>query len=383
MREPLASSRSESPMIRIGVDVGGTFTDFVRIERDAIRVEKRLSSPDDPGRSVLEGVRLLDPGALAPVLHGTTVATNALLEGRGARTAFVTTRGFEDLLALGRGNRAELFRFEPSPRPCLVPVDEGFAFGVDERVGADGLPLRPLRDEDLEQLVKAIADAKVESVAVCLLFSYLYPEHERRVAAAIAELGRHAPMVSLSTQVLPEMREYERASTVAVNAYVMPIVAGYLGRLAQDLSPRSLSVMGSHGGLMSPETASNLAVGTVLSGPAAGVTGALAVARNAGYPRIISFDMGGTSTDVALCDDALPYTAWSEVGGYPVHLPSLDVHTVGAGGGSIVWADAGGGLRVGPRSAGADPGPAAYGRGGAEATLSDANILLGRRRPEA
>ena len=366
----------------LGVDVGGTFTDFVIVGPDGLRVDKRLSSPRDPAESVLAGLAELDPSASLPVVHGTTVATNALLERRGARTAFVTSAGFGDLLALGRAARGELYALEPRDRPNLVPPESDLVFELDERVDAAGLPLRVLTDAEIDRVARALAASGAESVAVCLLFSYLHPEHERRFAAALDTIPGAPAYRSLSVDVLPEFREYERASTTVVNAYVMPLVARYLARLERAAAPRPLAVMGSHAGSLPPETAARLSVSTILSGPAGGVLGALAVARRVGWPRCISFDMGGTSTDVALCDDALPFTSHTQVGGLPVRRPSVDVHTVGAGGGSIVGLDAAGGIRVGPESAGAEPGPAAYGRGGRQPTLTDAQVILGRL-PEA
>lgn len=360
----------------IGVDVGGTFTDFVVMSPAGLRVEKRLSTPDDPSRAVLEGLAELDPMARCPVVHGTTVATNALLERRGARTALIATAGFGDLLALGRGERAELYSLSPRSRPVLVP--EALCFEVDERVGPDGRPLLPLTEAAIDAVVRQVLASGAESVAVCLLFSYLFPDHERAIGAALARAAGGPAHISLSVDVLPEFREYERASTVAVNAYVAPLVARYLQRLAAAAAPRPVSIMGSHAGTLPPAEAARLPVTTILSGPAAGVAGGLAVARRAGFPRVLTFDMGGTSTDVALCDDAIPFTAATAVGGFPVHRPAVDVHTVGAGGGSLVVLDDGGALRVGPASAGASPGPAAYGRGGRAPTVTDAQVVLGR-----
>jgi N-methylhydantoinase A len=360
----------------VGVDVGGTFTDFVLVDGDGFAVLKRASTPTDPAQAVVEGLGALDPGASAAVAHGTTVATNALLERHGARTAFITTRGFGDMLALGRGERSALYSLEPPPRVSLVPPE--LCFEVDERIGADGAVVRALGPAEARRAAARVGASGADAVAVCLLFSYLQPDHERRLGAALAAALGSRAHVSLSVDVLAEFREYERASTTVVNAYVAPLVARYLARLEGAVAPRALSVMGSHAGTLTPRAAGRLPVTTVLSGPAAGVQGALAVAQRAGQPRIISFDMGGTSTDVALCDGAVPFAQTTHVGGVPVHRPSVDVHTVGAGGGSIVRADAGGAVRVGPQSAGADPGPAAYGRGGRLPTVTDAHVILGR-----
>ncbi len=365
-----------TPTRCIGVDVGGTFTDFVWVSAAGCWVEKRLSTPDDPARAVLDGLAEIDPAATSPVVHGTTVATNTLLERRGARTALVATAGFGDLLALGRGERADLYALAPRPRPTLIPAE--LCFELDERVGADGQPILPLDAAALDRTVGQVVASGAEAVAVCLLFSYLRPDHERALGAALARATGGPDHVSLSVDVLPEFREFERASTTAVNAYVAPRVTRYLDRLAAAAAPRPLSVMGSHAGTLPAAEAARLPVTTILSGPAAGVAGGLAVARRAGFPRVLTFDMGGTSTDVALCDDQVPFTAATTVGGFPVHRAAVDVHTVGAGGGSIIAVDAGGALKVGPASAGADPGPAAYGRGGRLPTVTDAHVVLGR-----
>ncbi|RIL11268.1 hypothetical protein DCC79_05400 [bacterium] len=365
----------------LGVDVGGTFTDFVSLGAGGLTVVKRLSTPAAPERSVVAGLADLDPGGHLPVAHGTTVATNALLTGRGARVALVTTAGFGDVLRLGRGDRADLYALAPRPRPSLVPPE--CCIEVDERVGADGRPVRRLTPAALRAAVDGVRRTGADAAAVCLLFSFLYPDHERALGDALRVATDAPGHVSLSLDVLPEIREYERASTVAVNAYVGPVVTDYLARLTAALAPRVLTVMGSHAGTLPAPVAARLPVTTILSGPAAGVLGALAVARRAGAPRIMTCDMGGTSTDVALCDDAVPYTGWTAIQGYPVHRPSVAVHTIGAGGGSVVGVDAGGALRVGPASAGADPGPAAYGRGGRLPTLTDAHVVIGRLRPGA
>jgi len=360
----------------VGVDVGGTFTDLVVTGAGGLTVLKVATSAGDPAASILSGLATIDPHGVLDVAHGTTVATNALLERRGARTALVATEGFADLLRLGRGERSELYALEPVGRAALVPPE--LCFEAAERVAADGVVLRPLRDRDARRLARAVRDAGAESVSVCLLFSYLFDAHERAIGRALDRPARGRPFVSLSVDVLPEFREYERASTVTVNAYVGPLVAGYLMRLARALAPRALSIMGSHAGVLRPVEAARLPVATVLSGPAAGVTGAVAVARRAGRTRCLTLDMGGTSTDVALCEDGVPFSGTIRVAGLPVHRPAVDIHTVGAGGGSFVRADEGGVLRVGPQSAGSQPGPVAYGRGGRSPTVTDAHIVLGR-----
>lgn len=358
----------------VGVDVGGTFTDFALVGPEGLSIHKRATSAPDPSIAVLAGLAELDAAAELTVAHGTTVATNALLERKGARTAFVTTGGFGDTLQLGRGERTDLYALEPRGRVVLVP--EALTFEVEERVGADGAVLRAPGGDHLRDLAGRVRASGAEAVAVSLLFSYLRPDHERAVGAALQAAG--VPYVSLSVDVLPEMREYERASTVVVNAYVAPVVGRYIGRLAAAAAPRELFLMGSHAGVLAPDEAARLPVSTVLSGPAAGVVGALAVASRAGRTRILTFDMGGTSTDVALCDDDVPFTASTVLSGLPIRRPAVDVQTVGAGGGSYLWLDEGGALRVGPESAGSAPGPAAYGRGGDRPTVTDAHVVLGR-----
>ncbi len=362
---------------RIGVDTGGTFTDLVRVDEQGITVHKVRSTPDDPSRAILAGVReLAGEASTTELTHGSTVATNALLERKGARVALLTTAGFEDVLLIGRQTRAELYNFMVEGRKPLI--EPGLTFGVHERLSADGSILTPLDPAELPRLLAALQAAQADSVAVCLLHSYANPAHERTLAEALRAAGL---LVSASHEILPEYREFERWSTTAVNAYVTPLMASYLARLADGLAAGStLRIMQSNGGSISAAHASRAAVQTILSGPAAGVVGAQAVGEASGFTRLITFDMGGTSTDVSLIDHAIGTTVDSVVGDFPVRLPVLDIHTVGAGGGSIVWLDSGGSLRVGPRSAGADPGPACYGKG-TELTVTDANLLLGRLDP--
>lgn len=362
---------------RIGVDVGGTFTDVVVISGDDVTTTKvpTTAEQSDGVVSGIDAARARDRVAL--LAHGTTVATNALLERRGVRTALVTTRGFRDVIEIGRQNRASLYdlaRRRPEP---LVP--RPLRFEVTGRMGPDG-ELEPLDEGDVVTAGDAIAAAGVEAVAVCFLFGYLHPEHERR-AGNILRTRLPGVHVSLSSDVLPEFREYERTSTTVCNAYLGPLVERYLERLVARARGRSLPaplVMQSSGGVLPAEQARALAAGCVLSGPAAGVVGAAHVAAASGSPDVLTFDMGGTSTDVAaVIDGEARATTESIVGGVPIKLPSVDLHTVGAGGGSIAWVDAGGALRVGPRSAGAAPGPACYGRGGDEPTVTDADLYLG------
>lgn len=365
---------------RIGVDTGGTFTDLLAACPDGgLAAVKLPSTPADPARAVLDGLGLLrpaDPQGDVEVIHGTTVGTNTLLERSGGRTALLTTRGFEDLLILGRQARPQLYALAPAVPLPLCP-DE-CCLGLDERLLPDGQVLRPLRQEELERLCQRLRELDVSSIAVVLLHSYANDAHERAVAQALAPLSLP---VSLSSVVLPAHREYERAQATVVDAYVAPVVGAYLRRLQTALENRGVSrlrVMQSTGGAIAAQEAAAAPVRTVLSGPAAGVVGARLVAAASGVTRCVTFDMGGTSTDVALVDGEPQLTSEMQIAGLPLSLPMLAVHTVGTGGGSMVRVDRGGALQLGPRSAGANPGPACYGRGGLEPTLTDADLLLGR-----
>jgi N-methylhydantoinase A len=367
------------PRARLGVDVGGTFTDLVALVDGELRTAKVPSTPKDQARGVVHAIEVaaLAPGAAASFTHGSTVATNALLERRGARTALVTTEGFRDVLEIGRQNRPALYDLTRDRPPALVPRE--LRFTVRERMGPDGV-LVPLDQGSLRAAVGACRDAGVEAVAVCLLFGFLHPEHERQVGAALREALPDVH-VSLSCEVLPELREYERCSTTVCDGYLTPRLAAYLRSLAGEVEALGLPaplVMQSSGGAVEIEAAAASAAGCILSGPAGGVVGAAWAAGLSGFHDLLTFDMGGTSTDVApVLGGVVQTTTESVVAGVPVKLPMVDVHTVSAGGGSIAWVDAGGALRVGPRSAGADPGPAAYGRGGEEPTVTDANLFLG------
>jgi N-methylhydantoinase A len=364
-------------LIRVGVDVGGTFTDLVAIDGQGVLTAKVPSTPEDQSEGVLRALEAVDADAVGAFAHGMTVATNALLERRGARTALVTTEGFRDLIELARQDRPALYDLaERRPEPL---VTRELRFTVRERMGPDG-EIEPLDAGSVEAAVAALRDAEVDAVAVCLLFAFLHPEHEREVGEAVREaLGD--VHVSLSSEVLPEFREYERFSTTVADAYLAPRLAAYLARLAEGAEEAGVPaplVMQSSGGVLDVEAAAGQAAGCVLSGPAGGVVGAAHVARASGYEDVLTFDMGGTSTDVApVLGGEASTTTESVVAGVPIKLPMVDVHSVSAGGGSIAWADPGGALRVGPRSAGADPGPAAYGKGGEEPTVTDANLLLG------
>ena len=364
----------------MGVDTGGTFTDFVYFAGGRARVFKAPSTPDDPSRAIAEGLRRVarEAGVSArdlEVVHGTTVGTNALLERRGARAALVTTEGFEDVLVIGRQARGSLYDLDWT-RPAPL-VEDRLRFGVRERVAADGSVVEELDDEEVAALVRKLKRAGVEAVAVCLLFSFARPEHERRIERAL-KAGLAGVPLSVSHRILPEYREFERASTVTINAYLQPLLGSYLGRLGACVAGRRLRVMQSSGGSISARAAAAEPVRTILSGPAGGVVGATRAAAEAGFADVITFDMGGTSTDVSLCPGRrLRLTNEASVAGLPVAVPVLDIHTVGAGGGSIARVDAGGSLRVGPQSAGAAPGPACYGRS-LLPTVTDANLVLGR-----
>ncbi|WP_143527804.1 hydantoinase/oxoprolinase family protein [Rubrobacter xylanophilus] len=365
--------------LRLGVDVGGTFTDLVALGSGDVITAKVPSTPRDQSEGVMRAVEAagIEAAAVAALAHGMTVATNALLERRGARTALVTTEGFRDVLEIARQNRPSLYDLTQDRPPPLVPRE--LRFTVRERMGPEG-EIEPLDEESLREAVSALREAGVEAVAVCLLFAFAYPEHERRVGAALREAlpGVH---VSLSSEVLPEFREYERFSTTAADAYLAPRLAAYLKNLAEKAEKAGLPpplIMQSSGGVVRVEDAISDAAGCVLSGPAGGVVGAAYVGSLSGHRDLLTFDMGGTSTDVApILNGEAQTTTETVVAGVPIKLPMVDVHTVSAGGGSIAWADAGGALRVGPHSAGAEPGPAAYDKGGREPTVTDANLYLG------
>ena len=369
--------------MHIAIDTGGTFTDCVYVRDGALEILKLFSTPDDPGRALLECVSQISGAASPRVRHGTTVGTNTLLERKGARVAFVTTAGFEDTIAIGRQARAHLYNWFATPPDCIVPRE--LRFGVPERTAPDGRILRRPAAREIEDLVARVGASGAESIAISLLFAFANPENETLVARALGRLGKP---VSVSHIILPEFREYERAATVTVNAYLAPRVGTYLGRLSNTLGEKwrdsSFEVMQSSGGIVPAAFASERPVRTVLSGPAGGVIGAYLVAARAGLHKIIAFDMGGTSTDVSLIDaeeGGPATTSEAVVSGIPISVPMLDIHTVGAGGGSIARFDEAGVLHVGPESAGANPGPICYGKGTAP-TVSDANLMLGRIHPQ-
>ena len=360
----------------VGVDTGGTFTDIVFRDGGATPVLGRLkvlSTPHDPAEAVLAGFGQLF-GERAPDLftYGTTVATNAMLERRGARTALLTTAGFEDILEIGRQARPDLYDLEPSRAPALVPPE--LRIGVRERAHYDGAIAQPLSSAELRRVVAKVRSLGVEAIAVCFLHSPVAPAHERAVGEALAALGLP---VTVSHEISPTVGEYERTSTAVANAYVQPKVAGHIRALATKSRAKCLRVMQSSGGAIGAETAAREPVRTMLSGPAGGVAAAAALGARVGCSRLVTVDMGGTSTDVAFINGEAPRRADTWIGGMALRVPCLDIHTVGAGGGSIAEVDEGGALRVGPRSAGAEPGPACYGRG-TEPTVTDANVALGR-----
>lgn len=372
--------------VHIGVDVGGTFTDAVLVAGGALHVAKVPTTPHDQGEGVIAAVERVLTLAGRPATsvthfaHGMTVGTNALLEGTGAPIALVATEGFGDVSALRRQDRAHLYRLDAHHPPPLVPAERRVE--VRERCGPDGV-IVPLDEESVDGAVAAIGAMGVEAVAVCLLFSFRHPAHEQQIGRRLRERlpGVH---VSLSSEVLPEIREYERTSTTCVDAHLSPLLGRYLdglGRRARAIGLREPVIMQSSGGTLTLDRAAAHAAETVLSGPAGGVIGAAAVAAAAGMERVLTFDMGGTSCDVALVQGEPERTTQTTVAGHALHLPMLDIHTVSAGGGSIAWIDSGGALRVGPQSAGARPGPACYGRGGTAPTVTDANLVLGRLDP--
>ena len=363
--------------ILVGIDTGGTFTDFVVRDGAGLRFAKVLSTPDDPSRAIAEGLsRLgLDEAALR-IVHGTTVGTNAVLEGKGARVAYVTSRGFRDVLTLGRQARDEVYALrQPAVAP---PVPEDHCLEVSSRVHADGSIDTPSDGAGLAALAQAVASLAPEAVAVNLIFGFLRPEEERRIGDALGS----ERFVSCASEVLPEPREYERGIATWLNASVGPVIDRYLGRLAARLPEARVAVMQSAGTTIDAAAAGRHAVRLLLSGPAGGLAAAAAVGEATGRAKLLTFDMGGTSTDVSLIDGAIPLTDGSTIGAYPCAVPSVDMHTIGAGGGSLARLDAAGVLLVGPESAGADPGPACYGRGGEVATVTDANVVLGRIPPD-
>ncbi len=363
-------------MLVIGVDTGGTFTDLIWKDGEQWGEYKLLSTPANPAEAVLNGIRHIAGGRDYDLVHGSTVATNAILEKKGALTALITNKKFEDVIEIARQNRGDLYDFFYRKNPPLVPRE--LRFGLSGRVDQTGKIIEELTEKEIETLLEPLAAAQVESIAVSFLFSFSNPEHEQAVRKVLSRLDLP---ISLSHETLSEFREYERTSTTVINAYVSPKMRRYITFLMESIGDQRFRIMQSNGGSISAETAMRESVRTILSGPAGGAVGAFEIGQMAGYPRLITFDMGGTSTDVALIDEMLPLTTESNIAEYPVKVPMIDIHTVGAGGGSIAMIDAGGSLKVGPESAGADPGPICYGKG-TEITVTDANLYLGRLIPE-
>lgn len=373
------ASRSKTQFL--GVDTGGTFTDFFYFDGQTTAVHKVLSTPSAPERAILQGIHELKlseamgRGELL-VVHGSTVATNAALERKGVKTAFVTNKGFADLLSLARQNRPHIYDIQP--REDIEVVPRSWCFEVDCRRGSQGELLAPLLDEDLSQLRERVKKSGVEAVAVSLLFSYLNGDEERRIKAALGD----DYFVCCSHEVLAESGEYERGMATWLNAWLGPKVEAYLKNLQAAVAPSSLGVMQSSGGTIDANQASRSAVNLLLSGPAGGLAAAKYISEQIAQPRLMTFDMGGTSSDVALIDGGIRLTNESTLGDFPVAVATVDMHTIGAGGGSLAYLDEAGALHVGPESSGASPGPACYGQGGTQPTVTDANALLGRIRPE-
>jgi N-methylhydantoinase A/oxoprolinase/acetone carboxylase beta subunit len=363
--------------VRIGVDTGGTFTDFF-IEKDGtVAIQKIPSTPASPALAILEGIAPYINSSTSPsVIHGTTVATNSLLEKKGGRIALITTKGFEDVLFIGRQTRARLYSLLGEIRIPLL--QRKHCFGVEERIHADGSVEKALSPLEMEILAKKIKKLGIEAVAVSLIHSYKNSVHEKKIANI---MNKDKFMISISSQILPEYREYERALATTVNAYLMPVMSRYLTELETRLKGTKLRIMQSNEGHILPSTAKEEPLRTALSGPAGGVVAAHYLGKSAGFRNMITFDMGGTSSDVSLIDGAINRTTEGRIGEFPIRLPMIDIHSVGAGGGSIAYCDEGDALRVGPQSAGADPGPACYGKGNTP-TVTDANLVLGRLAPE-
>lgn len=369
-------------MAYLGIDTGGTFTDFFLFDENTrnVSIHKVLSTPDAPERAILQGIADLGIDTRNLLLvHGSTVATNAVLEGKGVRTAYITNQGMADVLTIGRQARKELYNLRPQKPSPLIPAE--LCLEVNSRLGANGEVIARADDNDLQLLCTQLEKLAPESVAINLLFSFVDESEEQRIESAILERTAGRVFISRSSDVLPEYREYERGMATALNAYVGPLMQGYLHRLQQNAPGCRLSVMQSSGGTASAHQAGRYPVQMLLSGPAGGLKGAQFTAAKSGHERLLSFDMGGTSTDVSIIDRQIGLTTEGRIGGYPVAVPMVDMHTIGAGGGSIARVDAGGMLLVGPDSAGADPGPACYGKGGVRPTVTDANVVLGRLLP--
>jgi N-methylhydantoinase A len=365
-------------MIHVGIDTGGTFTDFVFFDGKSILTHKVPSTPWNSSQAIIKGLADILGKEIKDlqIVHGTTVATNTLIERKGATIALITTKGFEDVIEIGRQNREKLYDlFWERPEPL---VKRELRFGVRERTLFDGKILTKVNPNEIKRLYAKLKRLKIEGIAVSLLHSYANPKNEEIIEKLLKPLG--IP-VSISSKILPEFREYERTSTVVANSYLLPKIKSYMDELYRNLSGCQVSIMQSNGGVITPSQAGEEPIRIILSGPAGGVVGGFKIAEAIGYNRVITYDMGGTSTDVALCDGELRFTTQTTVDGIPIKIPMVDVVSIGAGGGSIGYIDSGGALKVGPQSAGADPGPACYGKGYA-ATVTDANLVLRRINPD-
>jgi len=358
----------------LGVDTGGTFTDFVFFDGDHYKIHKVLSTPSDPSVAIHSGTSFFENIKLKSVvlIHGTTVATNALLERKGAEVLLLTTSGFEDVIEIGRQNRDKLYDLFWQKRPPLVSSKN--RIGVSERIDSNGTVLKNLNIDEIQKLLDDLDLESIETIAISYINSYINPEHEIKTEEILTSLNLP---ISISSRIIPEFREYERTSTTVANSYLIPKVKYYMKSLSEKLEGTDIYVMQSNGGVIRPERAGVEPVRIITSGPAGGVVGAFKISQQAGIEKIITYDMGGTSTDISLCDGSLRFTTESVIDGIPIKIPMVNIFTIGAGGGSIAYADSGGALKVGPQSAGADPGPACYGKGN-EPTVTDANLLLGR-----
>ena len=369
---------SIQPCNWLGIDTCGTFTDFVLYDGGSLRIHKVLSTPQAPEQAILQGIAELGLSTDGlQVVHGSTVATNAVLERKGVRTVYITNKGLGDVLTIGRQARRELYKLQPEHQ--LPPVPSELCLEVNARIASDGSRVCELEESERERLLEKIAGLKPQAVAINLLFSFVDDTDERRIESWLPD----GLFVSRSAEVLSEYKEYERGIATWLNAWVGPLVAGYLERLNEKLMPAPVAVMQSAGGTVSAAGAGRKAVQLLLSGPAGGLMGARFIGRQAGFEQLLTFDMGGTSTDVALVEGEISLTSEGHIGPWPVAVPMVDMHTIGAGGGSIACVDSGGLLQVGPQSAGADPGPACYGRGGLLPTVTDANLVLGRLQADA
>jgi len=362
---------------RLGIDTGGTFTDFVLYREGKVLTFKLPSTPHNPSQAIIKGIKTLklDPSSLI-LIHGTTVGTNALLQRKGGRIALVTTRGFEDIIHIGRQTRKKLYSLIPEERHPIIPPQ--LCFGIKERIKAGGKIEQEIDQTEIDSLIQLFKRRNIQAIAVCFLHSYINPTHEKIVAQKLRQAGF---LVSSSSELLPEYREFERMALTTLNAFLMPVMETYLACLEKELSGSKIWIMQSNGGFISPRTVRSQPIRTALSGPAAGVVAADYWREIFSIPQIITFDMGGTSTDVSLIDSGITRTPEMEIGGYPLRMPIIDIHTIGAGGGSIAYVDQGFALRVGPHSAGANPGPACYGRS-RQPTVTDANLICGRLDPE-